>query len=169
MPARRRAAIALTSQHQFKAEMDDEPGATCSRKRQNCRLKIRDTKMPPAKERQMPMGPVEYIPPAIERSFGWLRAVPILSRLMSHALTALKKAAIRVRLGVIATAGTYVKGQVAFYYKDDHSYRAIPKSTPTETSASLMSPSIISGSAAKIQQRVSDRTSASHRTRRHRR
>ena len=33
---------------------------------------------------------------------------------------------------MICTAGTYVKGQVAFFYKDDHSLRVIPKITPVE-------------------------------------
>ena len=35
------------------------------------------------------------------------------------------------KLGVLSTAGVYVKGQVAYYYKDDTSFRAIPKTTPT--------------------------------------
>ena len=34
------------------------------------------------------------------------------------------------RLGMISTAGTYVQGQVAFYYKDDTGIRAIPNDTP---------------------------------------
>jgi len=34
------------------------------------------------------------------------------------------------RLGVLSTAGGYVRGQVAFHYKDDTSIRAIPKATP---------------------------------------
>ncbi|MDP6707920.1 MAG: hypothetical protein QF893_16370 [Alphaproteobacteria bacterium] len=34
------------------------------------------------------------------------------------------------RLGMLSTAGTYVAGQVAYYYKDDTSIRAIPKATP---------------------------------------
>ena len=34
------------------------------------------------------------------------------------------------RLGMISTAGTYVQGQVAYYYKDDTSIRAIPSDTP---------------------------------------
>ncbi|MDE0661801.1 MAG: hypothetical protein F4029_08040 [Gammaproteobacteria bacterium] len=34
------------------------------------------------------------------------------------------------RLGMISTAGTYVQGQVAYYYKDDTSVRAIPSDTP---------------------------------------
>jgi D-proline reductase (dithiol) PrdB len=31
---------------------------------------------------------------------------------------------------MLCTAGTYVAGQVAYYYKDDTSTRAIPKETP---------------------------------------
>ncbi len=34
------------------------------------------------------------------------------------------------RLGMISTAGTYVHGQVAYYYKDDTSIRGIPRDTP---------------------------------------
>ncbi|MDE0419461.1 MAG: glycine/sarcosine/betaine reductase selenoprotein B family protein [Gammaproteobacteria bacterium] len=34
------------------------------------------------------------------------------------------------RLGMISTAGTYVQGQVAYYYKDDTGIRAIPRDTP---------------------------------------
>lgn len=34
------------------------------------------------------------------------------------------------KLGLISTAGTYVHGQVAYYYKDDTSIRAIPNDTP---------------------------------------
>ena len=36
------------------------------------------------------------------------------------------------RLGMISTAGTYVHGQVAYYYKDDTSIRAIDRTTPTQ-------------------------------------
>jgi D-proline reductase (dithiol) PrdB len=36
------------------------------------------------------------------------------------------------RLAVLSTAGTYVAGQVAYYYKDDTSTRRIPKETPVE-------------------------------------
>ena len=36
------------------------------------------------------------------------------------------------RLGMISTAGTYVQGQVAYYYKDDTGVRAIPKDTPMD-------------------------------------
>ena len=33
----------------------------------------------------------------------------------------------------MTTSGTYVEGQVAFFYKDDTSIRIIPKDTPSET------------------------------------
>ena len=36
------------------------------------------------------------------------------------------------RIGMLATSGTYVAGQVAYHYKDDTSLRAIPKTTPTD-------------------------------------
>ena len=36
------------------------------------------------------------------------------------------------RLGMISTAGTYVQGQVAYYYKDDTGVRAIPNDTPVD-------------------------------------
>ena len=38
----------------------------------------------------------------------------------------------RSRLGVLTTSGAYVVGQVAYFYKDDTSIRAIPKDTPSE-------------------------------------
>lgn len=34
------------------------------------------------------------------------------------------------KIGMISTAGTYVHGQVAYYYKDDTSIRAIDRDTP---------------------------------------
>ena len=81
----------------------------------------------------MPMGPVEYIPPAIERyvllgyePYRYFEPEgPVPWAPMTKSLS-------DCRLGVIATAGTYVKGQTAFFYKDDHSYRSIPKTTPVE-------------------------------------
>ena len=48
------------------------------------------------------------------------------------AFTPLKKPLSASRLGMISTAGTYVHGQVAYYYKDDTSVRTIPSSTPVE-------------------------------------
>jgi D-proline reductase (dithiol) PrdB len=81
----------------------------------------------------MPLGPVQYIPPRVKKyvTLGyepyryyqpdepppWARMTKPLSE---------------CRLGVIATAGTYVKGQVAFFHKEDHSFRAVPKATPVE-------------------------------------
>jgi len=81
----------------------------------------------------MPMGPVEYIPPAIER-YVLLGYDPYryYQGTEPPPWTPLNKPLSESRLGVIATAGTYVKGQAAFFYKDDHSYRAIPKSTSVE-------------------------------------
>ncbi len=46
------------------------------------------------------------------------------------ALSALRKPLAESRLGMISTAGTYVHGQVAYYYKDDTSIRSIPSDTP---------------------------------------
>ena len=43
-----------------------------------------------------------------------------------------KKQLSKCRLGMISTAGTYVHGQVAYYYKDDTSIRRIPRETPVE-------------------------------------
>jgi len=45
------------------------------------------------------------------------------------AWTPLKKPLAESRVGVLCTAGTYAKGQVAYYYKDDTSIRSIPKDT----------------------------------------
>lgn len=36
------------------------------------------------------------------------------------------------KIGMIATSGTYVAGQVAYYYKDDTSVRRIPADTPVD-------------------------------------
>tara|TARA_R110002167_G_scaffold44075_7_gene132870 strand:+ start:159 stop:641 length:483 start_codon:yes stop_codon:yes gene_type:complete len=44
----------------------------------------------------------------------------------------LKKPLSESRLGMLSTAGAYALGQVAYYYKDDTSHRAIPKDTPTQ-------------------------------------
>ena len=46
-------------------------------------------------------------------------------------LKALSKPIAQSRIGVLATSGTYVAGQVAYHYKDDTSLRTIPKNTPT--------------------------------------
>ena len=44
----------------------------------------------------------------------------------------LKKSLKNSKIGVLCTAGTYVKGQVAYFYKDDTSHRVIPSNTPVE-------------------------------------
>ena len=46
--------------------------------------------------------------------------------------TPLGKALSKARVGLIASGGIYRRGQVAFHYKDDISYRAIPTDTPTD-------------------------------------
>ena len=77
--------------------------------------------------------PVEYMRAIAERyaklgykPYEWYRADD------DPAFTPLKKPLSQSRLGVLCTAGTYVAGQVAYYYKDDTSHRAIPKDTPVE-------------------------------------
>ena len=44
-------------------------------------------------------------------------------------LAPLRKPLAQSRLGMLSTAGAYVAGQVAFFYKDDTSIRRIPKDT----------------------------------------
>lgn len=44
----------------------------------------------------------------------------------------LSKPMDQCRLGLVASGGVYVKGQVAFHYKDDTSFRAVPKDVKTE-------------------------------------
>ncbi len=77
------------------------------------------------------MGPVQYVSPFFER-YVRLGYEPYRYFVPDEAppWAPLEKPLAECRLGVICTAGTYVKGQVAFYYKDDHSLRAIPKTTP---------------------------------------
>ena len=48
------------------------------------------------------------------------------------AFAPVKKPLAESKLGMISTAGTYVQGQVAYYYKDDTGIRAIPNDTPLE-------------------------------------
>lgn len=43
----------------------------------------------------------------------------------------LRKPLAACRLGLIASGGIYVTGQVAFHYKDDTSFRVIPKDVKT--------------------------------------
>lgn len=48
------------------------------------------------------------------------------------AFTKVSKPLADSRLGMISTAGTYIQGQVAYYYQDDTSIRTIPNDTPVE-------------------------------------
>ena len=77
------------------------------------------------------MMPIRYIDMIRERYsrlgypvYQWYRAEE------SPAWTPLKKPLGESRVGVLCTAGTYVKGQVAYFYKDDTSIRSISKNTP---------------------------------------
>ena len=42
-----------------------------------------------------------------------------------------KKPLSESRLGLVASGGIYVAGQIAFHFKDDTTYRRIPRDTPT--------------------------------------
>ncbi len=77
------------------------------------------------------MGPVQYIAGITERyrrldyaPYRWCQAdgpppwAPLAKPLAAS------------RVGVLSTAGAYAVGQVAFFHKDDVSWRAIPKTTP---------------------------------------
>ena len=46
------------------------------------------------------------------------------------AWSTIKKPLAESKIGILCTAGTYKKGQTAYFYKDDTSIRLIPKSTP---------------------------------------
>ena len=79
------------------------------------------------------MGPVQYIQVTTDR-YTQLGYEPYR---YFHAEEAppwspMNKPLAACRLGVVATAGIYVKGQIAFFYKDDASYRVIPKETPPD-------------------------------------
>jgi hypothetical protein len=77
------------------------------------------------------MGPVRYIEFITERyerlgytPYRWYRAD------QAPPWTPMHKPLAESRVGVLSTAGAYVRGQVAFHYKDDTSLRAVPKATP---------------------------------------
>jgi D-proline reductase (dithiol) PrdB len=76
--------------------------------------------------------PVEYIKSITER-YGQLGYVPYKWYEADDPppWTPLKKPIAESRLGVLSTAGAYVAGQVAYYYKDDTSTRAVARDTPT--------------------------------------
>ena len=46
--------------------------------------------------------------------------------------TPLTKPLAECRLGLVASGGIYITGQVAFHYKDDTSYRVIPREVKTK-------------------------------------
>ena len=46
--------------------------------------------------------------------------------------TALTKPVSECRIGLVASGGIYVEGQVAFHFKDDISYREVATDTPTD-------------------------------------
>lgn len=77
--------------------------------------------------------PVEYIKAITERysklgytPYKWYEAD------QPPSFAPLKKPLSESRIGVLSTSGAYAVGQVAYYYKDDASTRAIPKSIPKE-------------------------------------
>ena len=77
------------------------------------------------------MMPIRYIDMIRERYsrlgypvYQWYRAEE------PPAWTPLKKPLGESRVGVLCTAGTYVKGQVAYYYKDDTSDPLDPEKYP---------------------------------------
>ena len=71
--------------------------------------------------------PVEYIERIRERyvSLGYGSYTWVVNE-TAPPLQPIKKPLSACRLGLIASGGIYVSGQVAFHYKDDTSYRAIP-------------------------------------------
>ncbi len=46
--------------------------------------------------------------------------------------TAMRKPLAAARVGLLSTSGAYVRGQVAYHYKDDTSIRALPSAVPTQ-------------------------------------
>ena len=76
------------------------------------------------------MAPVQYIQRTLETydklgypPYRWFHADS------PPAFTKVSKPLADSRLGMISTAGTYIQGQVAYYYQDDTSIRAIPNDT----------------------------------------
>lgn len=73
------------------------------------------------------MGPVDYIP-RIRDNYARLgyKAYNWVVNRDTAPWAPLRKPLSRCRLGVAASGGIYVTGQVAFHYKDDVSFREIP-------------------------------------------
>jgi len=76
------------------------------------------------------MQPVEYIQQT-RRTYDKLGYPPYrwFHADSEPAFTKIGKPLAQSRLGMISTAGTYVHGQVAYYYKDDTGVRKIPGNT----------------------------------------
>ena len=76
---------------------------------------------------------VEYIR-SIKERYGRLGYVPYRWFYADDApaFEPLRKPLADSRVGVLSTSGAYVVGQVAYFYKDDTSIRAIPKDTPVD-------------------------------------
>ena len=77
--------------------------------------------------------PVEYMRTIREKysklgyaPYGWHEATE------APPWTPLAKPLSDCRVGMLSTAGTYVAGQVAYFYKDDASHRVIPSDTPVD-------------------------------------
>lgn len=77
--------------------------------------------------------PIEYIPRITAQyaalgygTYGWLHSDS------APTVNVPDKPLSECRVGVIATGGVYAAGQTAFTYKDDTTYRAIPRDTPTD-------------------------------------
>lgn len=84
-------------------------------------------------EQSNPMAPVQYIQKTRETydklgypPYRWFHADS------TPAFTSPAKPLADSRLGMISTAGTYLQGQVAYYYKDDTSIRSIPNNAPID-------------------------------------
>ncbi|MBT3535978.1 MAG: hypothetical protein HN478_19000 [Rhodospirillaceae bacterium] len=79
------------------------------------------------------MSTVEYMKTIREKysklgydPYGWHKAED------SPPWTPLAKPLSDCKIGMMSTAGTYVAGQEAYFYKDDTSHRIIPSATPME-------------------------------------
>jgi D-proline reductase (dithiol) PrdB len=79
----------------------------------------------------MALPPVEYVRPAYERyiKLGY-EPYRYFQPDTPTPWAPMTKPLSECRVGVVTTSGAYVKGQVAFYYKDDPSIRRLPKDTP---------------------------------------
>jgi D-proline reductase (dithiol) PrdB len=79
------------------------------------------------------MCPVEYIA-RISQQYSKLRYKPYQWVISAQPppWRPLRKPLARSRLALVASGGIYATGQVAFHHKDDTSFRAIPRTVPTQ-------------------------------------